>query len=572
MADRDTGSRPLVTLEQTAEMLQMTVDAVRALLGAGYLAASRDGDDGPEFALGDVKAFLARNADNGSGNLLDALERENVDPQALLDALDGKSEEMARRAFEIFASVFPESSGWSITEQGRFIEQAKSRFEAILAVTGQGAEVDEALVGDLQDVGASAAWAGSPLPQLLVVLRISRDLVVQTAVELAEERGRHWGLALSLLLTRVLPAMDRLTDSLAQGYWAAMIGREEESRARYENVVERSSDGIYEVDLDGRIQYANPSLAIILGCGMEALEDARLGDVMRPVPGGGSLESLMQAPEGASERTRLTVMRPDGVRRVLDISTMARYHDNELVGYEGVARDVTAVLDLEADKNEFLTLVTYDLRNPLTTILGLGATLESHPDELPTERIQRMGGSIRRHAERIARFADDLYDLSRLESRSLLLSPRPVDLAHVVDDALASVADPGAVEVRIPSGVTVQADPRRLEQAVANLVDNALQHGAPPVVVSLVDTSNEGVAELAVTDHGDGVEPALVATMFSRVHTLGRAARDRSRGTGLGLSLVRGLIEAMGGRVWYERPEGGGASFHLVLPAPKQRP
>jgi PAS domain S-box-containing protein len=569
MAERDTGNRPLVTLEQAAELLQLPVDAVRALSAAGYVAAAGEDDGQPAFAMGDLKAYLARNADNGSGNLLDALERENVDPQALLDALDGKSEEMARRAFEIFASVFPESSAWSMTEQGRFIDQAKSRFEAILAVTGQGAEVDEALVGDLQDVGASAAWAGSPLPQLLVVLRISRDLVVQTAVELAEERGRHWGLALSLLLTRVLPAMDRLTVSLAQGYWAAMIGREEESRARYENVVERSSDGIYEVDLDGRIQYANPSLAIILGCRMEELEDARLGDVMRPVPGGGSLETLMQAPEGVSQRNRMTVMRPDGVRRVLDISTMARHQDNELVGFEGIVHDVTATLDLEAEKNEFMTLVTYDLRNPLTTILGLGATLESHPDELSTDHIQRMGGSIRRHAERMARLADDLYDMSRLESHTLLLSPRPVEVAHVVDDALASVADPAAVDVRVPDGLIVQADPRRLEQVVGNLVDNALQHGAPPVVISLHSTHADGTVELVVSDHGDGVEPALVATMFSRVHTLGRATRDRSRGTGLGLSLVRGLVEAMGGRVWYEKSDDGGAAFHVTLLAPR---
>src|SRR6202022_1330209 len=134
-----------------------------------------------------------------------------------------------------------------------------------LAVTGQGAEVDEALVGDLQEVGASAASAGSPLPQLLGILRISRELVVQTAVELAEERSRHWGLALSLLLTRVLPAMDRLTDALAQGYWAAVLGREQESRTRYQSVVDYAADGVYEVDLDGRIQYANTALAVILG-------------------------------------------------------------------------------------------------------------------------------------------------------------------------------------------------------------------------------------------------------------------------------------------------------------------
>src|SRR5438477_353355 len=146
-----------------------------------------------------------------------------------------------------------------------------SAVEAILAVTGQGAEVDEALVGDLQDVGAGAAWAGSPLPQLLVILRISRDLVVQTAVELAEERGRHWGLALSLLLTRVLPAMDRLTDALARGYWQTVVRREEENRAHYEHVVEHSSDGIFEVDLDGRVIFANASLAVILGRSLEQL-------------------------------------------------------------------------------------------------------------------------------------------------------------------------------------------------------------------------------------------------------------------------------------------------------------
>ena len=572
MAERDTGNRPLLKLPEAAELLSLPPTAVLALAEAGYLTPAAAGPEGPEFPLVDLKAYLARNADNGSGNMLDAFaaDGEGTDPQALLDALDGKSEEMARRAFDIFATVFPESSTWTISEQARFIEQAKARFEAILAVTGQGAEVDEALVGDLQDVGASAAWAGSPLPQLLVVLRISRDLVVQTAVELAEERGRHWGLALSLLLTRVLPAMDRLTDSLAQGYWAAILGREEESKARYESVVEHASDGVYEVDLDGCIQYANPSLALILGLPLPDVEGAFLADIIRPLDGSAPDDALTNLDGSVSRRMELSVARADGVRRVLDVTTMSRRQEGEVVGHQGIVRDITTAHDLEADKNEFLALVTFDLRNPLTTILGLGATLETHSEELNAERIRRMGGNIRRHAERMSRLADDLYDLSRLEAHSLLLNPRPVDLLSTVRDGLSSVDDPSGVAIEIPEDLTVLADPRRLEQIIANLVDNALQHGAAPVLVRL-DGVDELGAELSIIDHGAGVPAALESTLFSRVRTLSRSNRDRSRGTGLGLSLVRGLAEAMGGRVWYELLGGGGACFRLTVPVPKRR-
>jgi len=579
MTERSPGHRRtnVLSLADAAALLQLPVRAVEDLVAAGYLQPSGEGPDGPEFLRGDMKAFLARNADNGSGNLIlfdpdTAEDFESVDPHELLEALDGRSEEMARRAFEIFSSAFPEAARWSISDRASFIEQARGRFEAILAVTGQGAEVDEALVDDLQEVGASAAWAGSPLPQLLVVLRISRDLVVQTAVELAEERGKHWGLALSLLLTRILPAMDRLTDALAQGYWAAILSREEENRARYEHLVERSSDGIYEVDLEGRIQYANPSLAIMLGRSLQQLERAELREVLLPLDPSVSIDALLPGPATADEPASpltLAIARADGVRRVLTVRTIPRLVEGALVGYQGVVRDETAERDLEADKNEFLALVTYDLRNPLTAILGLGATLESHADELPPDQIGRMGESIRRQAERMARMADDLYDVSRLMASALLLAPRPAGLAGVVEAALASVNDASGVEVRVPGDLVVQADPRRLEQIVANLVENAIEHGAPPVVIE-ASPARDGVL-LSVSDEGSGVPPPLLPTLFSGLRTLGRQTRDRARGTGLGLSLVRGLIEAMGGRVWYEARESGGSCFRLVLPVPRRR-
>jgi len=549
-------------LSASARYLGVDEATVHALSAAGYLQPVTEGE--LFYAEADLKAFLARNADNGAGNfVLD--DSDAGDPQSLLEALDGQSDEMARRAFDIFAAAFPEARGWSVTEQARFIEQANNRFEAILAVTGQGAAVDEALVGDLQDVGAAAAWAGSPLPHLLAILRISRDLVVQTAVELAEERGRHWGLALSLLLTRILPAMDRLTDALAQGYWAAQVSREEELRDRYQHVLETSSNGVFEVDLDGQIQYANPSLGAILGRPVEDINGVPLAEVVVPADPADTVEWLMSEAPG---QRRLTVVRRDGGRRVLRVQTTPRHHLDELVGFQGVVEDLTVALDLEADKNEFLDLVTRDLRAPLATLLAQGANLEAHAQELPSEQVARMGGAIRGMAERISRLADDLHDVSRLQSEKLVLSLRAVDLARTVHHALASVPNADGVDVRISPGVEVLADARRLEQVIANLVENGLAHGGPPVVVS-AEPPAAGKIQVTVSDQGPGVDPALERNLFTRARgTAPAVVPEGSRGSGFGLALVRGLVEAMGGSVNYERAVRG-SRFIVTLQQPR---
>ncbi len=556
--DSAAGKPRVIDLDEAATLLAMSREGVAALADAGYLPPARPG--AAEFALGDVKALHARMSDDHVQYEVIVDDPNLVDPQALLDALDGRSEEMARRAFDIFQSVFPEAAAWSPGEQARFVDQSRRRFEAILAVTAHGEAVD--LASELQQVGAAAAWSGSSLPQLLVVLRISRDLVVQTAVEVAEERGRHWGLALSLLLTRVLPAMDRLTDAVAQGYWEAIVGREEENRARYESVVEHATDGVYELDLDGRVQYANSALALVLGRRLSDLHDARVTDILEPVEGG-TIDALLS---DVARRSLLTIARPDGVRRELTVFTFPRTQGDEIVGYQGIVRDVSAETEIESQKNEFLALITHDLRQPLTTVLGLGVTLEGYAAELPADRLVRMGTSIRQQAERMARLADDLYAASRIETKALMVNLRPTALRRTVQDALGTLEDAGGVTVHIAADLEVQADPRCLEQVVANLVENALVHGARPVTVR-ADACGEDLVEVTVVDEGRGIESDARATLFTGVRT--RGDREGTRGGGLGLVLVRGLVEAMGGRVWYTDRAGGGASFHLTLSTPR---
>lgn len=580
----------VLALDEAADLLHLPPVAVEALVGSGYLVPSRVSDSGPEFPLSDLKAFLARNADNGAGiemlthalgNRQAASPRDprsgpiELDPQELLDALEGRTSEMARRAFQIFATVFPEAEGWNLREQTGFIEQAKGRFEALLAVTSQGSEVDAALFEDLRAVGAEAARSGSPLPQLLVILRISRDLVVQTAIELSESGGRHAGLALSLVLTRILPAMDRLTDALAQGYWEATLGREEEALARYRHVVERASDGVYEADLDGRIGYANPIFALIVGRRLSGLVGARLTDVLRPAEHREDLDELLSAGPHSPMITA-AVLRADGVRRLLSIQPSARYENGELVGYQGIVRDETVEAEFEADRAQFAALVRNDLGGPLATIVGLGATLESHGTELTPVHVASVGRSIRTQVERVSRLADDLSDIGQLQTSRLRLYPRPVEVRPIVETALSMVTAPDAstvqqseqprpqVTIDVPPGLTALVDPRRLEQIVANLVENAFEHGKPPVSIRGAVTGDE--VRVIVSDRGPGVPEDFVAALFAGRPTSTRLQYERNRQTGLGLTLVRGLAEAMGGRVWYERDSE--TRFVLAVPAP----
>jgi PAS domain S-box-containing protein len=547
----------LVDVGHAAELLRLSERTVRELAAAGYVGDARPGED--RFVLGDVKALHARLTDtvvpaDPSASPFDRLDPiEAHETGDLLDALVERGDEMADRAFAVFATIFPEATTWEGEERERFVEQARRRFEAILAVASHGEDLD--LTTDLEEVGAAAAGAGSSLPQLLIVLRISRDLVVQTAVELAESRGRAGGLALGITLTRVLPAIDRLTDAIAAGYWAALVGREEEHRARHESVVEHASDGVYELDVDGRVRYANPSLAIILGRALAEVEGAPITDVLQPIAG----DALSLLTDPSRHAAAFLVRRPDGVDRVLDVRTLVRRSAGVVVGYQGVVRDVTAAVELEASRRELLAGITGDLGAPLADLDGVGRALESGLVEGADAR--RLGAAVRASVARLTDLAGDLDGVSVLEVTDLAVAPGPVDLAAQLTDAVAAVPGAEGVVVQAPPGVAVHADGERLAEVVVALVTNALAHGAPPVVVE-AHRAGPGRVEILVCDRGPGVPPEKVPTLFAY-------RRRCTDPIGRGLSQVRALVEAMGGRVGYEPAPGGGSCFRIVLPTPQ---
>ena len=551
----------LISVLEAADALGLPVSGVEALVGAGYLHQDQD----RRVSLSEIKAFQARNVSGGgdtAADLLGEIGAADDQAEAILDALQGSVGDMAERAADIVEATFPEAAHWSELQRRQFMRQARARFEAIVVLTRAGSADDE-LLEDLAEAGRAAAFAGAPLPQVLLTLRASRDLLVQAAVAAAEELGQQRSVALAVVLTRVLPVLDRLTDTVARGYWAAVRTREHEVVARYEHIVEHAGHGVYEVELDGTVCFANSMLARICGHPLDELLGHDLTIALPPVDTTPGID-VYRSPTVSGWRP-LKVLRADGVERELLLQVTERTHRGRPVGYDGIVRDVTPERALERQKNDFLALVTDELRQPLATILGLGVTLASEADELSREQVANMGRTIHVQSDRIARLADDLHDVSRIRADALSLMVRRVDLAPACAAAIRMLPGADGVEVDVPADIELTADGRRLQHVIAHLVENALRHGRPPVVLRA--RAIQGAVQLEVVDHGTGLPLHQVESAFASLTPSAADDRLRDRPSGLGLPLARSLVEAMGGRIRHDRLPDGTTRFRVTLPA-----
>jgi signal transduction histidine kinase len=217
------------------------------------------------------------------------------------------------------------------------------------------------------------------------------------------------------------------------------------------------------------------------------------------------------------------------------------------------------VAQAEAWRSALLATVAHDIRSPLTTIQGTLMLLEEL-DELPPERRTSLIQAALRQTQRLTRLSTGLLDLERVEQGKLRLDRSSVSVADIAEEAASVVAKDSDVAVRVEPGLKVQADPERLEQVLVNLIANAVRHGQPPVLVTAERVDH--AVRIAVRDHGPGVPPDRRATLF---HRLGGDA-DHPGSVGLGMWIVRLLVEAHGGTVDYE-PADPGAVFTVSLPA-----
>lgn len=213
-----------------------------------------------------------------------------------------------------------------------------------------------------------------------------------------------------------------------------------------------------------------------------------------------------------------------------------------------------------------IATTAHELRNPVTVLSGVVATMDDERISVDAEQRRRLLGAVRRQAGILERLTDDLLAAAQTHRGSLRLDVRTFALGRVIRDCVADVFEsPDQVDIDGTPDVDVTADPGRVAQMLVNLLSNAKKYGAPPVTVTVSRTSgHEGeLVRVSVTDHGPGVPEDFRDRLFDEYE---RADVAGVPGAGLGLFVVRSLAEAHGGRVEHQPRQGGGSVFTLTLP------
>jgi signal transduction histidine kinase len=231
-------------------------------------------------------------------------------------------------------------------------------------------------------------------------------------------------------------------------------------------------------------------------------------------------------------------------------------------------RDVTELRQLERTKEEYVAIISHDLRAPLTVILGRAQLLCRLPARPGLEPVIENASAILATARRMNAMIQDLLETSRLEAGRAVMHIQPLDLIaliHTTVQALVSPQDQSRIHI-VSIGIlpTVVGDRERIERVIMNLVSNALKFSPPDSPVEIRVSSRDREVVVSVTDHGVGVPPEDVPHLFEKYF---RTAAGKERGgLGLGLYLSRLIVEAHGERIWATSEVGKGSTFSFSLP------
>lgn len=334
---------------------------------------------------------------------------------------------------------------------------------------------------------------------------------------------------------------------------------------------------IVVVDAARHVQMCNPAFEQLFGYAEHEIAGQRIDEVLSTPETRLEFQSLQREAQ-ASRGSHMTTIRrkKDGSLVEVDLHIVPLMIDGESIGAYAIYRDLTAEREAERQveealrmKTDFVSFVTHQLRTPLS---GIKWMLELAQESADPAEANSYVQDARDSADRLITLVNDLLDISRLESGKLQVTLEPVDLggltAGVLGDIATLVRDKGHT-LTVAGGdalPAVTADAQLLRQVVLNLLSNAVKYTPAGGTVTVAMAREDGFVRWRVTDTGIGIPAAARERLFEKFFRAANSLTMDTEGTGLGLYLVRLIVERLGGRVGCDSEEGKGTTFWFTVP------
>jgi signal transduction histidine kinase len=357
---------------------------------------------------------------------------------------------------------------------------------------------------------------------------------------------------------------DETTDSLVVG--GPVVGMEEEviaevavpvSQPSLMSTVYRTGTPLMSVDA-ANDAWVDPRLRELLG--IETMMVVPLSSGPRPI----GVLAVINAKKGSFDENDLRFASLLG-GRVGSVIEASR-------GRERERALVHRLREADRTKSEFVSMLAHELKGPMTSVLGFGSALREKWESIEDEKREHMLEIVNKEMQRLARLVNDLLDVSRMEAGTLHYELEPLSMQEVLENILVvhtSLQARHAIVSDVPEHLPkLLGDKDRIRQVMINLLTNATRYSPDGTTITIrAETIEEAAAPMvrvSVTDEGIGIAPEDAERAFTKFSVLPKPAWV-SKGTGLGLYITKGIVEAHGGRIWVESESGKGTTIHLTL-------
>ncbi|MBW1784258.1 MAG: PAS domain-containing protein [Deltaproteobacteria bacterium] len=418
---------------------------------------------------------------------------------------------------------------------------------------------------------------------IMAIFSAVLSLVVSRRITGPIEQIRKWAESIakgagSMKMERPKPSVhsaeeiEGLSESLSR--MAEELRRRIEQMARQQNemkaVFSSMIEGVMAFDMEERILSMNQAAAEILKCDLSTARGRNIQEVVRNT----ALHQFVSDTLSARDSIEADIPTiPDGEGLLNGHGTILRDESGTQIGALVVLNDVSRLRRLENIRRDFVSNVSHEIKTPITAIKGYVETLRDGAMEKP-EDTERFLGIIKKHVDRLEAIIEDLLNLSKIEQESEKTGISFVDsrILDILQNALqvchVAIADKKMeVETFCADSIKASVDPTLLEQAIVNLLDNAIKYSDIGGTIRLAVSKEKDSLVIAVQDHGCGISEKHLPRLFERFYRVDKARSRQLGGTGLGLAIVKHIVQAHGGDITVESTPGKGSTFSIWIPA-----